>query len=128
MEWTFTPYIHGGIGPKYLESHAIEEDEIDNFTEGSLEFTFDWLRYRKIWLDINIEPGLRFYKQDYTADFSYYSDFVFVETCLFAYWWIMPQLRLDCIFTYSPEWHNISADDITTLYFSTNLKYEFFED
>ncbi len=124
VEWSFDPYIHGGVAPKYLLSHAAEDVETDNFYETSLELTFDWLRYRKIWLDLIVEPGLRFYTIEPEEKFDYYSNFLFVEVCGYMAWWINPRLRLDGLISYSPEWHDIDDDDITTFYFSMNLKYD----
>jgi len=125
IEWSFSPFVHSGFGPKYSLSHAGSEVETDNFQELSLELTFDWLRYRKVWLDILLEPGIRFYDTEPSEDFGYYSNFAFVEVSAIGSYWIIPRMRIDSIVSYSPEWHDVEDDDITTLYLSINLEYEF---
>lgn len=123
-EWAFTPYIYAGVSPKYLVSWA-NMSEADNYREYSLEMSFDWLKYRKIWVDLIIEPGIREYTQEIPDEYAYYSNFGFVEFSVIASYWFTKRLRADLIGIYSPEWHDVDEDDITTLYFSTNLKYEF---
>jgi len=88
---------------------------------------FNWLKYRSFWIDLTIEPGFRVYKGDIPDEYAYYSNFGFVEFSAMSSWWINERLRLDFIAIYSPEWHDIDENDITTLYFSTNLKYELFK-
>ena len=126
IEFNPGSYFYTGIAPKYLISHALGVVTTDNYSEISVELSADLLKYKKIWFDLTLEPGVRIYKTP-PEDGGYYSDYTFVEAnALFAYW-IFKGLRLDAFFTYSPEWHKINEDDITTLYISTNLKYEFFE-
>ncbi|MGC9315068.1 MAG: hypothetical protein ACP5G4_05480, partial [bacterium] len=60
-------------------------------------------------------------------EFAFYSNFWFVEISAISSYWITERLRVDFIGIYSPEWHDIDDNDITTLYISTNLKYEFFK-
>ncbi len=125
-EWAFSPYLYGSVGPKYLVSWA-NLSESDNYREYSMEFGLDWLKYRKIWLDLIVEPGFRVYEGEIPEEFAFYSNFWFVEISAISSYWITERLRVDLIGIYSPEWHDIDDNDITTLYLSTNLKYEFFK-
>lgn len=126
LEWAFTNIISAGIAPKILLSHTGEEAYSDKFYEGSIIFSLNILKYRSVWLDVEIEPGKRAFSDEPPEELSLYSDYSFVDANAFFIWWVAPRLRFDMFFSYSPEWHVISEDDITTLYFSTNIKYEFF--
>jgi len=100
--------------------------QTDNFREISLRIGADWLKHKKIWLYSNLEFGQRFYDNEPPVEYSMFSDFVFIEGNAFGTLWIREGLRLDLIASYSPEWHDLRKDDLTSLYFSTNLRYEFF--
>ncbi len=126
VEWGFSAFLYAGLAPKYLVSWS-NLSESDNYREYSLEMAFNWLKYRSFWIDLTIEPGFRVYKGDIPDEYAYYSNFGFVEFSAMSSWWINERLRLDFIAIYSPEWHDIDENDITTLYFSTNLKYELFK-
>jgi len=123
-EWAFNYYLTAGIGPNLLLSESDENNEFDNYSELAIEFSTDYLKYKKLWLDITLESGLRVYKYEPPEEYSYYSNFLFVEFSAFATYWITPRLRFDFITSYSPEWHDIENDDITIFYLSTNLKYD----
>jgi len=123
-EWAFSPYLYCGLGPKFMLSKA-NLTESDNYNEYSLELSADWLKYRKIWVDFTLEPGVRSYSEEPAEEFSYYSNYAFVELNTMVSWWIKPRLRVDLIAMFSPEWHNDNEDDITTTYLSANLKYDF---
>ena len=125
-EWAFSPYIYASVGPKYLVSWA-NLSQSDNYREYSIEMAFDWLRYRKIWIDLIVEPGSREYTEEIPEEYAYYSNFGFVEFSLISSYWFTQRLRIDLTGIYSPEWHKVDEDDITTLYFSVNLKYDFFK-
>ena len=126
VERSFSSFLKGSITPKLLISHADSIVQTDNFKEVSLELGVDWLQYKKVWLYANIEPGYRFYADKPPEELSYFSDFVFVEGSAYFAWWIWKGLRFDIMTSYSPEWHDIDDDNITTFYLSTNLRYEFF--
>ncbi len=126
IEWAFSPFIRGQLAPKFYISHAEKEVQTDNFREISLRIGADWLKHKKIWFYSNLEFGQRFYDNEPPVEYSMFSDFVFIEGSAFGTLWIREGLRLDLIASYSPEWHDLRKDDLTSLYFSTNLRYEFF--
>ncbi|MCK5833430.1 hypothetical protein KAH81_07155 [bacterium] len=125
IEWNFSSFVKGELAPKYLINHADKEVTTDNYQEFSAEIGVDWLQYKKIWFFSRAEIGKRIYKYEPPEIYSLYSDFMFIEGSMYLTWWLVKGLRFDLMASYTPEWHDIHDDDLTTLYFSTNLRYEF---
>ncbi|MBN2541404.1 hypothetical protein JXI42_00905 [bacterium] len=113
-----------GFAPQVEYANSDSAAFGDAYTELGIELQFDYMKYKKIWVNLVYKPGYRWYNIEDDI-YEMYSNYSFHEIMLLFDWWFFKNTRLNITATYYPESHENDEDDMTTSYISAKVEYEF---